>query len=50
VGGSQLMPFIDGLARWAFLLEAAMEGVKRDDWVLVGAAVVAARRVTSSTA
>lgn len=48
VVASPMGMFVDGLARWAFLLEAAMDGVRSDDWVRVGAAVVAARRVTSS--
>ena len=42
--------FVNGLARWAFLAEAALEGVRKDNWIRVGAAVVAARRVTSSSA
>ena len=48
VSASQLMPFLDGMTRWAFLVEAALDGVRGDDWVRVGACVVAARRVTSS--
>ena len=50
VSASQLLPFIEGMTKWAFLAEAALDGVKRDDWVRAGAAVVAARRVTSSGA
>ena len=50
VAASQMGLFVDGLARWAFLVEAAIEGVRQDDWVKVGAAVVAARRVTSAGA
>ena len=48
VEASQMGMFVDGLARWAFMVEAAIEGVRADDWVRVGAGLVAARRVTSS--
>jgi hypothetical protein len=42
-----LGPFLDGMARWAFFLEAALDGVRRDDWARTGAALIAARRVTA---
>jgi hypothetical protein len=48
VGMSQMGMFLVALSRWGFLVEAALDGVRHDDWVRVGAAVVAARRVTSS--
>ncbi len=37
-------PFVDGLVRWAFYVEAAILGVEADDWARVGAALIAARR------
>ncbi len=40
--------FLEGLLRWTFYLCAALDGVRRDDWTRTGAALVAARRVTST--
>ncbi len=40
---TQFGPFLDGLVRWAFFTEAALEGIRADDWARVGAALVAAR-------
>lgn len=42
-----LAPFLLGLVRWAFLVEAALDGIRKDDWARAGAALVAARRVTA---
>lgn len=43
-----LAPFLHALVRWAFLVEAALDGIERDDWARAGAALVAARSVTSA--
>ena len=40
-------PFLDGLVRWAFLVEAALQGLRADDWSRTGAALVAARQYVS---
>jgi hypothetical protein len=37
-------PFVDGLVRWAFYVEAAILAVEADDWARAGAALIAARR------
>jgi hypothetical protein len=37
-------PFLDALIRWAFYVGAALEAVRRDDWTLAGAAVLAAHQ------
>jgi hypothetical protein len=45
---SRFGPFLDGLIRWAFYVEAALQGIRLDDWARTGAALIAARRVTGS--
>ena len=45
--GGHLGPFLDAMTRWAFLTEAALDGIRRDDWARAGAALIAARRVTA---
>jgi hypothetical protein len=47
-GQTQFGPFLDGLVRWAFYLEAALEGLRADDWSRVGAALVAAQQYVSA--
>jgi hypothetical protein len=42
-----LGPFLRGMARWAFYVEAALAAIRQDDWVRAGAAIIAARRVTA---
>jgi len=42
-------PFLDGLLRWAFYVEAALTGIRQDDWARAGAALVNARRVTANS-
>ena len=46
-GQSQFGPFLDGLLRWAFYTEAALQGVRADDWSRAGAALIAARQSVS---
>ena len=41
-------PFLDGLLRWAFYVEAALTSIRQDDWARAGAALVTGRRVTAS--
>jgi hypothetical protein len=41
---TQFGPFLDGLVRWAFFTEAALESIRADDWAGAGAALMAARR------
>lgn len=41
-------PFLDGLIRWAFYIEAALYGIRQDDWARAGAALITARRVTAT--
>lgn len=38
-------PFAGALVRWAFYVAAALEGIRQDDWVRAGGAIVAARRL-----
>lgn len=45
---SHLGPFLDGLVRWAFYVEVALEGIRHDDWARAGASLIAARRVTAT--
>ena len=46
-GQTQFGPFLEGLVRWAFYVEAALQGVRADDWARTGAALVGARRFVS---
>jgi hypothetical protein len=39
--------FLSGLVRWTYYVEAALDGIRRDDWARAGAALIAARRVTA---
>ncbi|HEV2126789.1 MAG TPA: hypothetical protein VGW38_28875 [Chloroflexota bacterium] len=45
---SHFGPFLEGMLRWTFYLEAAIAAVIRDDWADVGAALIAARKVTGA--
>jgi len=49
VSTGHLAPFLSGLTRWAFYTEAALDAIGRDDWARVGAALIAARKVTAGS-
>jgi hypothetical protein len=44
VARAQFGPFVDGLVRWAFFVEAALDAIRHDDWAAVGACLMAARQ------
>lgn len=45
---SNLGQFLEGMLRWTFYVEAAFDAIGRNDWADVGAALIAARKVTGA--